>query len=289
MRFLLAFIFTSISCLAFAQQDTTVAFSNPGYNKDPLRSKLRKVIEKKDSLWQVSLYDKKDVLVEQISYADEKLEVRKGLYKFYENGELALQGNYDRGYKVGEWKSFYANKQLRIKSNYIWGNLFNNYESYWDNGQLKSQGKYQKNKRVGNWKLLYKNGNSALQELYDEEGKFVDGVYYNEEGKTVDKKFVITPPVFPGGIQAFYRYLGSEIRYPKNAVKNRVEGVVRVSFTVLKDGKIDDIEIMSSPNGELSAEALRVIKNSGDWVPALEIGEPVSMRFSLPVKFSLGK
>jgi hypothetical protein len=50
---------------AFAQQDTTTVYANPGYNKDPMRSKWIPKVEKQDGLWVLNLYNKKQVLQEK--------------------------------------------------------------------------------------------------------------------------------------------------------------------------------------------------------------------------------
>ena len=81
--FLLLLIFST----AFAQQDTLTVFQSArGYYVDPLRAKFNKKITQKDSLWIVSLYNKKDELQEKISFADKNLEIRKGSYILNENG-----------------------------------------------------------------------------------------------------------------------------------------------------------------------------------------------------------
>ncbi|MBB2146135.1 TonB family protein [Pedobacter sp. LMG 31464] len=283
--FLIALVFVC-SCV-FAQQDTTTVYSAPGYSKDPLRSKWKKTIEQKDSLWVVNFYDKKDILQEKISFADKKLEIRKGPYDFYDNGNLKEEGNYERGYQNGTWKKYYPNKQLAENANYTWGNLHGIFKSYWDNNQLKKEGKYFRGKKIGVWRLFYPDGKPALKERYTEQGELIDGVYFDKEGKSVNSISVIQPPSYPGGMQAFNRFLGKAIRYPANAVKNKIEGTVKLEFTVMKDGKIDDIKVKESPGAELSREAVKVLNASTNWISAKELGEPVNMRYMVPIKFSL--
>jgi antitoxin component YwqK of YwqJK toxin-antitoxin module len=169
---------------AFAQQDTTLVYSRPGYTKDPTRADLKRIIEKKDSLWTLTLYDKKGVLQEKITFTDEKLEVRKGSYQLYTAGNLKLEGNYSRGYKVGEWNSYYPNKQLFEKANYLWGKKNGNWKIYWDNGQLKEEANYSLDKKIGHQIQYYKNGTISAKELYDENG-LVIASYYDESGKPI--------------------------------------------------------------------------------------------------------
>jgi antitoxin component YwqK of YwqJK toxin-antitoxin module len=123
LKNLLLLVLVFISAKVFAQQDTTIVFTNPGYNKDPLRTNWIPKVEKQDSLWVLTLYNKKKVLQEKISYADEKLEVRKGSYALYENGMLKQEGFYDKGHKHGEWRFYTDYGALEQVKNYTWGIL----------------------------------------------------------------------------------------------------------------------------------------------------------------------
>jgi TonB family protein len=281
------FIFFISATAAFSQQDTTLVYAAPGYMKDPIRSKLKQIVTQNDSSFILSLYDNRAVLQEKITFTDKKLEVRKGLYQLYENGNLMAEGHYNRGYKVGEWNYYYANKQPFEKVNYVWGKRHGNYKKYWDNGQLKEESAYNMDLLTGNRTMFYKNGNAALKEVY-EDGKKVAGSYFDIEGNAVKATNVIQPPSYPGGVQAFYQFLSREMKYPANARKNGVAGTVKLSFTVMQDGRIDDVKVIESPDDELSREAVRVMRYNIKWNPGTELGEPVKMKYGIPIKFSLG-
>ncbi|RZL51012.1 MAG: TonB family protein [Pedobacter sp.] len=289
MKYKLCLALLFMYSFAFAQQDTTLIYANPGYNKDPMRSRLKQKVEEKEGLYVLSLLDKKDVLVEQISYEDKKLEVRKGPYLFYEKGNVKEQGSYNKGHKSGEWKYYYPNKQLFEKVNYLYGKLNGDYQSYWDDGNLKKEGTYILDKKAGNWKMFYRDKKPALTEEYNEQGKLLDGVYFDQEGKSVNNLAIIQPPSFPGGMREFYQYLMKEIKYPPTAYKNGVQGSVKLSIMVSKTGKIQDIKVVESPDGDLSREAIRVLQYSINWLPAKELGEPVNMRYALPIKFAMNR
>ncbi|HSZ85815.1 MAG TPA: energy transducer TonB [Puia sp.] len=81
---------------------------------------------------------------------------------------------------------------------------------------------------------------------------------------------------FPGGDEAWRDFLANNMRYPKEAIKKNIEGVVTVRFIVDKDGTVTNIEAESGPDdGGLKAEAIRVIRRSGKWKPALQYGRYV--------------
>lgn len=286
MKNYLTITFLCFAFCACAQQDTTTVYANPGYNKDPLRSNWIPQVEKQDSLWVLSLYNKKKVLQEKISYADEKLEVRKGQYLFFENGNLTQEGNYYKGYKHGEWKT-YAAKLLTDKVNYAWGVLHGRYETYWDNGQVKQRGVYAKGKQIGNWNFFYKSGQVAVEQVFDDEGVSIIRNYFDQNGAAVKELIRAQLPIYPGGMRAFYDYVGYTLRYPAKAAKNNLTGIVKLQFLVLPNGNIDKIEVKESPDFELTQEAIRVLRNSGKWVPGKDLGEPVKMYLLLPIKFKL--
>lgn len=110
-----------------------------------------------------------------------------------------------------------------------------------------------------------------------------------EEGAVVEQgevyKVVEDMPQFPGG-NAF-RYLAQHIRYPEEAVKNGIEGIVYVQFVVDKDGKIVEPKVVQGVCPELDAEALRVVSGMPAWKPGMQRGKPVAVSFVLPVVFHL--
>jgi periplasmic protein TonB len=91
---------------------------------------------------------------------------------------------------------------------------------------------------------------------------------------------------YPGGIAAWYRYLSKNLVYPDEAVSAEVQGQVIVRFIVDKEGVVSDVEAVSGPN-ELKDAAVRVIKKSGSWTPAVQNGRKVKSYKSQPINFKL--
>lgn len=95
---------------------------------------------------------------------------------------------------------------------------------------------------------------------------------------------------FPGGVGAWLRFLGKNLRYPDEAINAELQGVVQVRFIVDKDGNVSDVEAISGPTeGGLREEAVRVIKKSGKWTPALQNGRYVKTYKVQPVTFVVGQ
>ena len=94
-------------------------------------------------------------------------------------------------------------------------------------------------------------------------------------------------PSFPGGDAELYKYLSKNIKYPKIAKQNGLEGKVFVQFVVNEDGSITDVQVMRDVGGGTGAEAVRVIKSMPKWTPGKQRGKPVKVRYTVPVNFKL--
>ena len=93
---------------------------------------------------------------------------------------------------------------------------------------------------------------------------------------------------YPGGPSAWLRYLNKNFRYPDDAVNNEIQGTVVVQFIVDKEGNVSDVQAISGPeNGGLREEAVRVIKKSGKWTPAVQNGRQVKSYKKQPIVFKL--
>lgn len=79
---------------------------------------------------------------------------------------------------------------------------------------------------------------------------------------------------FPGGPNAWGSYLVHNLVYPIDARQKGVEGMVEVRFVVEKNGRLNDIEVLDGP-ALLQHEALRLIKESRKWEPAIKDGQKV--------------
>ena len=94
-------------------------------------------------------------------------------------------------------------------------------------------------------------------------------------------------PQFPGGQIAMMKYIMENMKYPKQAMKEGIQGRVAVRFIVEKDGSISDVKPILSVHPLLNKEAVRVVKSMPKWTPGKQNGKPVRVRFNLPVMFKL--
>jgi protein TonB len=94
--------------------------------------------------------------------------------------------------------------------------------------------------------------------------------------------------MYPGGPAAWERFLRKNLHFPDEAADAGVSGTVIVQFIVDRDGNVSNVEAISGPQ-ELRAEAVRVIKKSGQWTPAVQNGIKVRSYKKQPLGFQLGE
>lgn len=104
-----------------------------------------------------------------------------------------------------------------------------------------------------------------------------------------DKVFtkVENPAEFPGGPDAWRRFLERNLQYPEGAQENGTQGVVKVQFIVDKTGAISEVTALNDPGDGLADEAVRIIKKGPKWVPAEQNGRKVIYRHIQAITFRL--
>lgn len=115
------------------------------------------------------------------------------------------------------------------------------------------------------------------------------GTRVQQPEATEDEVFMVVEeqPMYPGGMEELMKFLQKEIQYPQEALDKGIQGRVVVQFVVKKDGSIAEANIAKSVDPLLDAEALRVVSLMPNWTPGKQKGEPVNVRFTLPVSFRL--
>ncbi len=94
-------------------------------------------------------------------------------------------------------------------------------------------------------------------------------------------------PEYPGGIQEFYKYIGSKFKVPKS--REFKGGKVFVQFVIEKDGSLSDIKVLKDAGFGTRDEAIRVLKKCKKWKPAEQQGEKVRCSYTLPINLQGNK
>lgn len=109
-----------------------------------------------------------------------------------------------------------------------------------------------------------------------------------EAKKEVEKIFTFAEemPKYDGDL---YVDLAKHIVYPENEKNFGIECMLYVTFVVDKDGNVTNPEIVRGcdESNNFGKVAINAVNNLGKFSPAKMNGNPVSLKMTIPVKFSL--
>jgi len=106
-----------------------------------------------------------------------------------------------------------------------------------------------------------------------------------------------TQPEFPGGQEAFHKWVKKNLNYPEKCRKEGITGTVIVKFFVDKDGSVSGSKIVSgraydsryreASYDAFAGEALRLVTFMPKWSPAKIGSMPVKKEVSWPINFGI--
>jgi protein TonB len=125
-----------------------------------------------------------------------------------------------------------------------------------------------------------------------EDTEIEDIIFEEDPGEEeVDQIFTIVEQQAEpkGGIQAFYDYVAGELsdKYPRQAQRMGIEGVVYVQFVIEKDGSLTDVKAVKGIGGGCDEVAEEVVKNAPAWTPGKQRGRAVRSQRVIPIRFVL--
>jgi TonB family protein len=182
-------------------------------------------------------------------------------YLWYNNGKLSEKGSYENNKLHGKFSTWFENGQLSYEKFYFKGELKDTLKGYYEDGALR---------RI---------------EVY-KEGEMVDGKVFSKAGVGLPYFPAFVMPEFPGGENAMIAYISKNLKYPEEALRYGISGLVLITFIVEKDGSIKTLEVIKSVYDVLDNEAIRIIRSMPRWKPGLNEGNLVPVSFTLPVRFA---
>ena len=108
---------------------------------------------------------------------------------------------------------------------------------------------------------------------------------------SVEYDTIFTKPTvlasYPGGEVAWKKYVKKNMKYPRKAWWDEVETDMTVKLIVNKDGTIDQAQHLSMAGYGFEKEAVRLVLESGRWLPATHNGNAVKSEGVLKIEFRL--
>ncbi|HUX58325.1 MAG TPA: TonB family protein [Bacteroidales bacterium] len=112
--------------------------------------------------------------------------------------------------------------------------------------------------------------------------------FFGQDGGQTDNPFVmveVMPSFKGGGLGEFRKWVGRRTNYPQAAYDNKIRGTVFLTFIVEKDGSVSNVTVIKGVDPLLDNEAVKAISESPRWTPGLQRGQPVRVRFQIPLNF----
>ena len=157
----------------------------------------------KGKLNKYTFFDKKGNVIAEDSRKRDKIQ-----FKFmYPNGNKRAEGIYDiDDAKIGEWKYYFPNGQLKSVEESKNGDLDGKNIYYYENGQKSLEEEYSKGEEDGYSTSYYGNGNKSAEGWYKKGQKVGDWYYYNENGDLSNTEYYLDGE--QSGFQAAYQIDG---------------------------------------------------------------------------------
>ncbi|MCC2546222.1 TonB family protein [Hymenobacter sp. BT175] len=158
--------------------------------------------------------------------------------------------------------------------------------SWYENGKIHTKEDFIAGKREGELLVYYPEGAVRRRDQF-QAGKRTAGECFGPDGKAVEYFEYEQMPQYPGGQDALLRQIARSVRYPKEALRARVQGKVFVAFVVDQDGQATNIRVAKSLSPATDEEAVRVISQLSRFRPGQQDGKPVSVSYTVPISFAI--
>lgn len=138
--------------------------------------------------------------------------------------------------------------------------------------------------------LYSENGKQSTHAYYDKAKEEMVGQSFDDAGNAKPGYFTFLKTAsFPGDVSAWSEYLQTHLKANIPTRRKAPAGTyqVVVSFIVGKDGKITEVKAENDPGYGTAEEAVRVIKNRPDWIPAVQNNKKVLYRQRQPITFQV--
>lgn len=98
---------------------------------------------------------------------------------------------------------------------------------------------------------------------------------------------VENPASFPGGLDAWGKYISENLKYPKEAMEKNIQGRVFVQFIVETNGELSNVQVVKGIGEPCDKVAAAMVMNSPKWIPAKQRGIAVRQKMIQNIAFQL--
>lgn len=279
---------------------------------EPGNARFYSTVEKTDSGWlRQDYYINGPRLQMRALFADAEAKVKNGdaLY-FHANGIPSSKGRYIQNKLEGLYIRFHPNGIIADSATYHLNNPVGNrilmhpngymsdsihmvndstqvHVMWFDDGNVAGAGYVLHNKQYGKWQYFHRSGQLAGEVVY-RDGKAISKNYFNADGSPQsDTAKANTEAIFKnGGKKSWAKYLENSASWPSSTrLVNTNAVTIGVEFTVNEEGKIENVQAYLPFQPQFDEIAIRIIRNSPAWKPAVVHNRKMKQKFRQPVTF----
>lgn len=93
------------------------------------------------------------------------------------------------------------------------------------------------------------------------------------------------PAQLSGGRTDWILYVSNNMRYPETARQDKVSGKVTIELIVDTHGKPQEAKVFKGVREDLDQEALRLVREMPNWIPAKKDGRFINQKAMISVNF----
>lgn len=242
-------------------------------------------------LYKTYFYDTKTITGIRY-YADRQLNIQMGLCEIYSDfGVKFLECHYLNNALHGKFREFDVLRGWKLsEAKYVKGKLEGEYLTFDSTGAIRHITHYDKGELDGISLSFNEKGDTIVFEEY-RRGNMInqhigpdrdpssermaafpcDSVYVSRGEKC--SEFTVK------------KYLKDNIKYPEDAFDLNIQGLVNVSFVVDYEGNVTRVVIANGYCQSIRDECFRVVSGMPKWNPGSANGQPVKIKFNLPIGF----
>jgi len=234
----------------------------------------------------VSYYDSTKTLLKEANFAEG---VPQGeTIHYYANGKVRKVLNYGTERGMTEIIDYKRSVKYKVTSYFdstglqILSEGAGNVKEFDTEKGLAEEGNYVSGLKDGKWRGYYVKTRNSFEEDY-KEGEFISGIAKLSDGSVNHYTKESEMPTFNGGTKNFLNYIATSHVYTREAIENRVNGKIIVTFIVDTDGSLKDITIVKDLGFGTAQATIRAVRASPKWIPGHQHGIPVRVAFTLPI------
>ncbi len=271
-------------------------------------------IEKKDSVWHMKAYFLPEKsMAREANYRDDSCKIKHGSFtEYYPTGRVKSQGMFINDREEGVWLRYHQNGMMRDSATYKQGQLAGLRLGWHETGDISDSclfdnngngmavmwapdgspsrvGGYTGGKMQGQWKILKPGGKVLAVEDY-QDGEKTATRCFDDNGKPfTGEDCGGTEAAFAGGARAWVTYLQKNLNADVPLLHKAPNGTftVAVQFIVDTNGRVMDVKALTNFGFGMEKEAVRILKASPLWVPAVLYGRKVKAYRIQPITFAI--